>query len=79
MFEFHNHYYIITVEERKLGKLKTPAEIEELLNRLVQVEKKKQASEEWLTKLRRKALITYPDPDYRPRTDLAAGSDRPRR
>jgi parvulin-like peptidyl-prolyl isomerase len=76
VFEFNNFFFIITVEERKLGKSKSPAEIEELLNRLVQVEKKKRASEEWLAKLRRKALITYPDPDYRPRTDLASGSNR---
>jgi peptidyl-prolyl cis-trans isomerase SurA len=79
VFEFHNHFYIITVEERKPGKLKSPAEIEELLDRLVQVEKKRRASEEWLAKLRRKALITYPDPDYRPRADLAAESNRPAR
>jgi peptidyl-prolyl cis-trans isomerase SurA len=74
VFEFRNNFYIMMVDERRLGKLKPPQEIDQLLDRLVQVDEKKRASEEWLARLRRKAIVSYPDPSYRPRA-LAAGEN----
>ncbi|MGI8601686.1 MAG: peptidylprolyl isomerase [Verrucomicrobiales bacterium] len=77
VFEFHNHFYLITVDERRVGKLKPPAEIEQLLDRLVQVEEKKRVSEEWLNRLRRKAVIRYPDPAYRPQSEQSTPNKAP--
>lgn len=71
VFEFRDHYYILLVESRTLGKLKPREEVDQMLDRLVQVEAKMKASEEWLRGLRRKAVIRYPDPAYRPQADLA--------
>lgn len=69
VFEFRGFYYIMTVEERKPGKLKPQAEIDELLDRLVQAEAKRKVMEEYLAKLRKRAAITYPDPALRPQPE----------
>jgi peptidyl-prolyl cis-trans isomerase SurA len=69
VFEFRGLFYIMTVEERRPGKLKPQAEIDELLDRLVQAEAKKKVMEEFLAKLRKKATITYPDPSLRPQPE----------
>jgi len=54
------------VEERRPGKLKPQAEIDELLDRLVQADMKKKAMDEYLAKLRKKATLVFPDPSLRP-------------
>jgi parvulin-like peptidyl-prolyl isomerase len=69
VFEFRGFYYIMTVEERKPGKLKPQPEIDALLDRLVQAEAKKKVLDDYLAKLRKKAVVTYPDPALRPQPE----------
>lgn len=66
VFEFRGFYYLMLVEERQPGKLKSQAEIDELLDRLVQADLKKKAMDEYLAKLRKKATLVFPDPELRP-------------
>jgi peptidyl-prolyl cis-trans isomerase SurA len=66
VFEFRGFYYLMLVEERKPGKLKPQAEIDDLLDRLVQADLKRKAMDEYLAKLRKKATLNFPDPTLRP-------------
>jgi peptidyl-prolyl cis-trans isomerase SurA len=50
-------FYIFWVEARQPGKLRPRAEIEEEVERILLLEKRKKASDEWVAKLRRKASI----------------------
>ena len=53
VFEFRGFYYLMVVEERQPGQLKPQAEIDDLLDRLVQADLKKKAMDEFLLKLRK--------------------------
>ncbi len=75
VFEFRGFYYIMLVEERRPGKLKAQAEIDQLLDRLVQSELKRKAMDEYLAKLRKKATLVFPDPSLRPSPRSTAGAD----
>lgn len=66
VFEFRGFYYLLLVEERQPGKLKSQAEIDSLLDRLVQADLKRKAMDEYLAKLRKKATLVFPDPSLRP-------------
>ncbi len=66
VFEFRGFYYVMLVEQRKYGALKPQKEIDDLLDRLVMSEKRKQAVDEWLLKLRKQATVVYPDPTLQP-------------
>lgn len=57
---FQGSFYIFWVEAREPGKMKPQAEIDAEVERRVQMEKRKKASDEWLEKLRKKATIVYP-------------------
>ncbi len=67
VFEFKGYYYILLVEQRQPGKLKPQKEIDELLERMVEMEARKNAFEQYLVKLRKQATIVYPDPALQPR------------
>ena len=57
VFEFRNFYYIVYVAGKQPGKLKPEAEITETVEKMVMAEAKKKAAEEWIKKLRAKAVI----------------------
>ena len=75
VFEFRGFYYLMIVEERKPGQLKPQAEIDELLDRLVQADLKKKAMDEYLVKLRKKATLNFPDPSLRPPPRASTSND----
>ena len=75
VFEFRGFYYLMLVEERQPGKLKPQAEIDDLLDRLVQADLKKKAMDEYLAKLRKKATLVFPDPSLRPPARPSNGND----
>jgi parvulin-like peptidyl-prolyl isomerase len=75
VFEFRGFYYLMLVEERQPGKLKPQAEIDDLLDRLVQADLKKKAMDEYLAKLRKKATLVFPDPSLRPPPRPSNGND----
>ena len=78
VFEFRGFYYLMVVEDRQPGQLKPQAEIDDLLDRLVQADLKKKAMDEFLLKLRKKATLNYPDPSLRPAPRPATGDQKPR-
>ncbi len=57
VFEFRNFYYILYVVGKQPGKLKPQTEITETVEKMVTAEAKKKAAEEWIKKLRAKAVI----------------------
>jgi len=77
VFEFRGFYYLMLVEERRPGKLKSQAEIDDLLDRLVQSDLKRKAMDDYLAKLRRKATLVFPDPSLRPAPRALPVADEP--
>jgi len=75
VFDFRGFYYLMIVEERKPGQLKPQAEIDDLLDRLVQADLKKKAMDAYLAKLRKKATLNYPDPSLRPPPRPSTGNE----
>jgi parvulin-like peptidyl-prolyl isomerase len=75
VFEFRGFYYLLLVEQRQPGKLKPQAEIDDLLDRLVQSDLKRKAMDEYLAKLRKKATLNFPDPSLRPPPRPTSGND----
>lgn len=66
VFDFRGFYYLMTVEQRTLGKLKPQAEVDQMLDNLVLADARQKELEAYLSKLRKKATISYPDPSLRP-------------
>lgn len=52
-----NAFYLLLVEDKQVGKMKPRSEIEDDLNSLVLLEKRKKANDEWLERLRKQATI----------------------
>lgn len=52
-------FYIFWVEDRIPGKMRPRAEIDKIVEGLILSDKKQRASQEWVKKLRKKAIIEY--------------------
>lgn len=74
VFEFKGYYYILLVEQRQPGKLRPQKEIDEMLEKLVEGEMRKNAVEQYLARLRKQATIVYPDPAIQPRPQTSITS-----
>lgn len=77
VFEFKGYYYILLVEDRKPGKLKPQQEIDEILEKRVEAELRRNAVEQYLARLRKQATIVYPDPAFQPRPQPPANATTP--
>ncbi len=57
VLEFRGMYYILYVEDKKLGEIKKGKEVDEMVERLILQAERKKARDEWVAKLKKKATI----------------------
>jgi hypothetical protein len=54
---FGGNYYIFWIEAREAGKLRPKEEVDAEIERRLMIERKREATDKWMEKLRKKATI----------------------